>query len=205
MDFERLERAWRSNANSPSEAATAYLMEETMDTLKRRRRDFQAFTTFIGLLLAAWTAKIVFDVVTDPFPFDLSREWSALPLAALPWGAFLVMRAQHARHLRAHPDPYASMPATLRALLDENAAAQRRTRWMGCLMLVFVALIALALRQLVDVGKMTPENVFQGSLMFGGMMTVVWGVVTVEYFRKLRPEGVRLARLLQQYEEAEPA
>jgi hypothetical protein len=38
MDFDRLEQAWRSEANTPDAKAQAYLMEQLMHALKARRR-----------------------------------------------------------------------------------------------------------------------------------------------------------------------
>jgi hypothetical protein len=196
MDFERLERAWQSSANSLPEAAKTYLMEEMMETLKKRRRDFRNFTGLVGLVLALWTVKIAYDVIVDPFPFDATREWAAFPLLMLPWVALLFVRAQQKRHLAAFPDPYRSTPEMLRALIDENATALARTRWMAGITAVCVALLALMLRQLVSVGKMSEQNVLQGSILFGAIFAGIWLYYGWEYFRRLRPEGERLRRLL---------
>jgi hypothetical protein len=199
MDFERLERAWKSSANSPSEAAKTYLMEEMMETLHSRRRSFRGFIVMIGLTLTAWTGKIIYDVIVNPFPFDASREWAAFPLALLPWLALAFVARQHRRHMAAFPDPEASVPATLRALIDENASAQARTRWMAGMMVVLVALLGIMLAQLVAVGKMTPQNVFQGSVLFGAILGSIWAYYGWAYFKRLRPEGERLKRLLAEF------
>lgn len=201
MNFERLERAWRSSANSPTEAAQTYLMEEMMEALEKRRRDLRGFTRIIALVLAAWSMKIAYDVIVNPFPFDFSREWAALPLFLLPWAALFFLRLQHKRHLEAFPDPYRSTPDTLRALIDENEAAQARTRWMGWMTLACIALLALMLGQLMSVGKMTAQNVLQGSILFGAIFAGVWIYQGWHYFKKLRPEGDRLRRLLAEYQD----
>lgn len=200
MDFERLERAWRSPANAPADAACAYLLEETMDTLKRRRDGFNTFTGIIAVVLTAWTGKIVWDWFENPFPFDLAREWGALAMLALPWIGLVLVRAQFDRHLRAYPNPDASMPETLKALIDENRTARRRVQIIGGLMALGVVALAVALGQLVEVGKMTPQNVRDGCLLFGGVFAVVWGGIAVNYFTRLRPEGARLQRLLADYD-----
>lgn len=201
MDFERLERAWRSSANSPSEAAQTYLMEEIMETLNKRRRDFRGFIVIVGLTLTFWTAKVVYDIFANPFPFDVGREWAALPLGLLPWLSLLFIIRQHKRHMDAFPDPEASVPSTLRALIDENLTAQARTRWMARMTLVFIGLVAIMLGQLVSVGKMSEQNVFQGSIVFGTIIAGIWAYQVWAYFRKLRPEGERLRRLLADYQD----
>jgi hypothetical protein len=203
MDFERLERAWQSSANSLPEAAKTYLMEEMMETLKKRRREFRNFTVMVGLVLAAWTGKIAYDVMVNPFPFDATREWAAFPLLMLPWAALLFVRAQQKRHLAAYPDPYRSTPEMLRALIDENDTALARTRWMAGIMVVCIALMAVMLRQLVSVGKMTEQNVLQGSVLFGTILGGIWLYYGWQYFRKLRPEGERLRRLLADFRDGE--
>ena len=205
MDFERLERAWQSSANSLPEAAKTYLMEEMMETLKKRRREFRNFTIMVGLVLAAWTGKIAYDVIFNPFPFDATREWSAFPLLMLPWAALLFVRRQQKRHLAAFPDPYRSTPEILRALIDENDTAMARTRWRAGITAVCVALLALMLRQLLSVGKMTEQNVLQGSILFGTILGGIWLYYGWQYFRKLKPEGERLRRLLMDFEDGEEA
>ena len=199
MDFERLERAWRSPANTPAEAAAAYLVEETMQTLKDRRRQFHTLTAIAGVALALWTGRIIWDWFANPFPFDLAAEWGAVAMLVLPWIALFVARGQFARHLNAYPDPDASMPDALRALIDENRMARRRVVFMAVMMALGIAALAVALGQLVEVGKMTPQNVRDGALLFGAVFVVVWGWIGVNYFTRLKPEGERLGRLLAEY------
>lgn len=199
MDFERLERAWNGPANTPDEAASAYVLGEMMDTLKKRRQATTRFTGFIGMVLVFWAAVIVWKMSVDPFPFDVSREWAIIPLILLPWiGLFLIKRRQRL-HLTAHPDPYASAPATLRALLDENLTARRRLVITSGLMLAGIIIVAAALNQLVAVGKMTPDNVMQGSIAFGVLMAAIAAYKAWHYTRVLKPEGERLQRLLSDY------
>jgi|CXWL01.1.fsa_nt_gi ferric-dicitrate binding protein FerR (iron transport regulator) len=201
MDFERLERAWRSPANTPAQAAAAYLTEEVMDALKQRRRSFHTLTAIAGIALVLWTGKIVWDWFANPFPFDLANEWGAVAMLVLPWIALFIARAQFARHLNAYPDPEASMPQALRALIDENRMARRRVQVMAVMMGLGVAALAVALGQLVEVGKMTPDNVRDGAMLFGGVFGVIWGWIGVNYFTRLKPEGERLNRLLAEYAE----
>lgn len=202
MDFERLERAWNGPANSPSEAASAYVVDEMMHTLRTRRRATTGLLSFVGLVMVLWTLRIGYDIIIDPFPFDIAREWSVLPLFALPWLGLFVMHVQQRRHLVAHPNPYASMSSTLGALLDENLTAQRRERLSVVLIAISIILLAVALRQLVMVGKMTPTNVLQAATLFGGILGAVTIYRAWRYVRVLRPEETRLRRLLADYDSA---
>ena len=202
MDFERLERAWNSPANSPSAAASADVVEEMMHTLKKRRDEAAGLARVVGLVLVLWTLKIGYDVVFDPFPFDIRREWSVIPLFALPWIGLILVQLQLRRHRLAHPDPYGSVPATLRALLDENRPARRTFVIATSLMGLGVVGVAFALYQLMLVGKMTPANVLQASILFGAIMLSVAAYKAWQYLRVLKPETARLERLLAQYSEA---
>ena len=198
MDFARLERAWNGPANTPSAAASAYVVDEMIHTLKTRRAEM-ARVYFAGLVLIVWTAAITYRAVVRPFPFDIGREWGVLPLAALPWIGLAFLWRERRRHLLAHPDPYRSVAATLCALLDENRTAQRGCRFAWRLAPVATAGLALALAQLMQVGKMSPQNVMQASLGVAIIMTVVGGWAAWRQFRVLKPEQARLERLLAQY------
>ncbi len=201
MDFERLERVWRSNANSPNAASAGQLVEEAMGALKRKRRDFETFTGLIGLALFIWTAKVIWEGVTGQFPFDPGMEWGVFLLLVLPWIALFTVRRAYDRHLHAHPDPYASAPDTLRALMDENHTARQRVRLSGLFMGAMVGVVALVLWQLLEVGKMSSQDVMQGSLMFGGLLVAVGIGTAADYAFRLKPEGRRLQRLLREYDE----
>lgn len=202
MDFERLERAWNGPANSPNEAAGAYVADTMMQTLRRRRQATAAFTRFIGALLVLMLAVIVFRIAMKPVSFDLAREWPIAPLLALPWVGLILIRRQQKLHMTAHPDPYASVRATLRGLLGENAAARTRLRLIGGLMLAAIVVGGWMLRQLVAVGKMTPTNALQASIAIGAIVAAVGAYRAWHYLRVLNPEAKRLERLLADYSAA---
>lgn len=198
MDFEILERAWRSNANRPSDAAAAYLMEEMMQTLRKRRNDVRGIVVFAGLALIVQTGLIVHALRVQRV-MDAGREWGALLMIAVAWAALVWVGLHFRRHLLAFPDPYVSTAATLRALADENRATMQRMRFMGVAGLLFVLATALSLGQLVAVDKMTPGNVRDFSILFGGGFLAGATYGLWRYFRVLKPESMRLQRLLQEY------
>lgn len=202
MDFERLEHVWRSRSNSLDPSAVTQLTEQTMKTLKQRQHAFNVGTGLVAVVLILWTGRVVWDAFTAPFPFNPDREWAALALGVLPWIALFSVRALHDRRMKAHSDPYASLPDTLRALVDENVAARRRLWTLGAFGLAFVGLIALCLRQLVDVGKMTSEQAAQGGLLFGCVAALVVALTVLDVVFRLVPEGRRLRRLLAECEQA---
>lgn len=202
MDFERLGEVWRSKSNSLDGAAVNELTEKTMKTLKQRQNAFDVGTGVVGVVLILWTGRVFWDAFTSPFPFDAVREWGTVLLGVLPWIALFTVRTLHDRRMRAHPDPYASLPDTLRALVEENVAARRRLRLLGGFGLAFLGILALSLWQLVNVGKMTLEQVAQGGLLFSCVVALVVILAILDLVLRLVPEGRRLRRLLAEYDQA---
>lgn len=200
MDFETLEKLWRSEANDRATVAETYVLETTMKTLKQRHGAFAMGMGLIGLALLVWTGAMIYAVVAGKIA-DLSNEWGAIAMLAVSWLAFLWAQARQRRHTQAFPDAQASMPDALKALIDENRTAQARTRMMGIAFVVFAVALAVSLAQLYAVGKMEWRHVVQGSVMFGSALLLSAAIHAVRYFRRLKPEGERLQRLLAEYAE----
>lgn len=198
MDFDRLERAWRSNANRPSEAAAAYLMEEMMETLKKRRGEMRGILIFAGLALIVQTWLILHALIAQTV-MDAGQEWGAFLMLGIGWVALATVGWRFRQHLLAYPDPYSSSSETLRALLDENRSQRQRMRFMGLVAVLFVAATALTLGQLQEVGKMTAGNIRDFAIVFGGGFLLGLVYALWRYFRILKPEGARLERLLADY------
>jgi hypothetical protein len=198
MDFETLERLWRSEANDRATVAETYVLEATMKTLKQRRSAFSTGMGLIGLALLAWTGAVAYAVATGKIA-DITNEWGIVALLLVSWIAFLFAQAQQRRHMQAYPDVMTSMPEALEGLIDENRTAQARTRMMGLAFLVFAAVLTVSVWQLYSVGKMEWRHVVQGSMLFGGALLLSAAIHAFRYLRVLRPEGERLRRLRDQY------
>lgn len=198
MDFDTLERLWRSEANDRATVAETYVLEATMKTLKQRRSAFSTGMGLIGLALLAWTGAVVYAVATGKIA-DITNEWGIVALLLVSWIAFLFAQAQQKRHMQAYPDVMTSMPEALKGLIDENRTAQARTRMMGLAFLVFAAVLTVSVWQLYSVGKMEWRHVVQGSTLFCGALLLSAAIHVFRYLWVLKPEGERLRRLLGQY------
>ena len=198
MNFERLEQAWNSHANDPPRAAIAYLTEEIMDDLKKRRRRIVGLLTIGALALAAETALVVAAALDDGV-MDLGREWGALLPFGLAWVVLLILVHQFRRHLDRHPDPHLSMPATLAALIDFNRGEMSRIRIMAVAFAALSASLVVAVGQLESVGKMTAGNVRDMAIVFGLFFAGLGVYGAWRYFKVLRPEHDRLVRLRNDY------
>ena len=200
MDFDTLERLWRSEANDRVSVAEAYLLEATIKTLKYRRKAFVIGMGLIGLALMTWSSALAYAVIVGKIA-DMSREWGALALLLVSWVAFLIAIAQQRQHLNAYHERTAAMPEVLRALIDENRTGQSRVRMMGIALAVFTVVLAICQWQLYAVGKMEVRDVVQTSILFASALGLATIIQVVRYVHVLRPEGERLRRLLDQYEE----
>lgn len=198
IDFETLERAWRSGANTPSEAAQAYVTEGLEATLRRRRREARGLLVISGGLLTIWSGLILHAHFVRGL-VDFAREWSVILIFLLSWGSLGFVVWQLRQHMTRHPDPYASTWATLQALLDENLGGQRRTFVMLALQLVLAAVLTLFFRQMLEVGKMEPAHVQQMAVLFAAIFAGIDGWLLWRLVRVLRPDARRLERLLADY------
>lgn len=199
MDMEMLERAWAGAANKPEKAAGLYLIDSLMGEVSRQRRDFWLRMGLVGVALGGWSLVALYAIawrgVVDP-----AREWGALLMLAISWIVYglVVRRGWEGAAIEA-PGP--SLPGNLRALLAQNEAALRRVRIMAAAVPLFLAALALAVMQLGDVGKMSARNIRDFALLAGVGFTLATTIHAWRYYRRLKPEGQRLRRLLGQYEE----
>lgn len=200
MDFETLQQLWGGAGNRPDPQRTRQLMETMMEDLKARRRRLALFVAALALGLMAWTGIAAYGLATRPGGLNLAREGGAVLLLALSWLALAVIELWRRRHGSAHPDPYATAPATLRALADENAMARRRVKFMAVMVGLGLVAISAALVQAEAAGRMSWENVASAGLVMGLVLALVWGGILLNYVRRLRPEAGRLRELLDDYD-----
>jgi hypothetical protein len=200
MNFERLEQAWNSHANDPPRAAMAYLTEEVMADLKKRRRGLTGLLAWGAFALLAETGLVI-SAAMDEGVVELSREWGILLPFALGWIVLAIVLRHFQRHLDRHPDPHLSMPATLAALIDFNRGEMWRVRVMAGAFALLLVAIAITVVQLEAVGKMTPGNVRDMGTLFGLFLASLGVYAAWRYFRVLKPEHDRLVRLRQDYTE----
>jgi hypothetical protein len=198
MDFERLEQAWRSEANTPDAKAQAYLMEELMRTLKaRRRRELMLFMIPLAAM-TLFTAIAVRSYLTGAA--DIGAEWGAIGMLAVCWAALaavLIVGVLMRRRPAAGGSPVRD---SLAAMLASNRAARANCRIFWISLPVFIIPMLASVNQLHEVGKTTDRNMGQMLLVFGVALAASIGWNTARYFMVLKPEGKRLEGLLADYE-----
>jgi hypothetical protein len=199
MDFDRLEQAWRSEANTPDAKAQAYLMEELMHALKTRRRGELLLFAIPTAAMALFTAIAIRSALIGNT--ELGREWGAFGMLAVCWivlAAVLVVGILMRRRGKAGGSP---VRETLAAMLASNRAARANCRIFWMSLPVFMVPMLFAVDQLHEVGKATDRNSWQMLLVFGVALAASVGWNTGRYFMVLKPEGKRLESLLAEYQD----
>lgn len=198
MEFEHLEAAWNSPANTPDDKAQAYLMEEVMKTLKARRRGEVLLFAIPTIAMSIFTAIAVQAVASGRM--DPAREWGSLGMIGVCWLilAAVLVAGILLRH-RGRSDG-ASMRDTLSAMLSANRRARTNVRIFWMMLPVFLAPMAVGVTQLHEVGKATERDTWQMLFVFGVALIASVGWNTGRYFLVMKPEQRRLEGLLSEYE-----
>lgn len=198
MEFDRLEQAWRSQANIPDQQAQAYLMEQLMHALKARRRGEILLLAIPVAAMTLFTAIAGRSILIGQT--DLVREWGALAMLGVCWAvlAAVFVAGLLARRSRREGSP---VRQTLEALLAANRRARVNYRIFWMSLPVFLVPMLIAVFQLNDVGKTTDRNMWQMLLVFGVALGASVGWNALRFFKVLKPEQRRLEGLLAEYRE----
>lgn len=195
MDFERLEQAWRSEANRPTEDQQARLMEELMTTLKTRRR-----TEFL-LAAIPFTAMTVFTLIAGASVLRDGEDFAGWPGMAMLGVCWIVMIAVFWNGFRARTrDTGQPMRDTLAGLLARNQAARRNYHVFWMMAPVFLMPMWFAIERLQREGKMDSAQGTQALALCGGALLASFGWNTLRFYWVMKPEQRRLQALLSEYE-----
>lgn len=198
MEFDRLEAAWRSPANTPDDKVRAYLMDTLMRTLKARRRGEILLFVIPATAMTIFTAVMVQTIAAGRM--DVAREWGAAAMMAVCWLVLLgvFVAGVLLRHRR---DPGESAVLdTLKAMLAANRRARANMKVFWMMLPVFLVPMLVGVGQLRDVGKATERNSWQMLLVFGVALIASVGWNTARYHWVMKPEQRRLEALLNEYE-----
>jgi hypothetical protein len=207
MNFDEIEKLWRSPLNQPTAEQIERDKMKFVNDLKKKHLGQIVFCTWIFAVLAFLTGKILVHILwPDPNldRIDFSREWAVIPFLALPWIAWAYMVFQLRRHRSKHANYDRSIHASLKALLDENRMSRARNKFIAFHLAVTALVMPLIIHQIKAVGKAGNEiNVMYWivPILMGVILLSMWR----QHTRKLLPEKQRLEDLLNSYPAAEQA
>ena len=198
MEFDRLEQAWRSEANTPGAQAQAYLMEQLMHMLKARRRGEMLLALIPVAAMIFFTGVAARAILIGRI--DLAREWGALAMLGVCWAvlAAVLIAGVLAKRPRRDGSP---VRQTLEAMLAANRRARANYRIFWISLPVFILPTLIGVFQLGEVGKATDRNIWQMLLVFGVALGASVGWNALRFWRVLKPEQRRLEGLLVEYGE----
>lgn len=199
MEFEHLEAAWRSSANTPDDKAQAYLMEEVMKTLRARRRGEVLLFAVPLFAMSIFTTIAVRAAASGRM--DPAREWGSLAMIGVCW---LILAAVLAAGILLRHRRYAdrgSVRDTLSAMLAANRRARANARIFWMMLPVFLVPTLVGVTQLHEVGKATDRDAWQMLFVFGLALVSSLGWNIGRYVWVTKPEQRRLEALLAEYED----
>lgn len=198
MEFDPLQSAWRSPANTPDERAQAILMEHVMKTLKTRRHREILLMIMPMAAMTLFTGVAVRNIAVGRM--DLAQEWGSLGMLGVCWLilAAVIVAGLRLRHRGQAGD--APMREAIAALLAANRRARANVRIFWVMLPVFLIPMLVGVGQLGAVGKASDRDVWQMLLVFGVALTASAGWNTARYFWVMKPEQRRLEGLLTEYE-----
>lgn len=198
MDFDRLEQAWRSEANAPDAKAQAYLMEQLMHMLQTRRRGEILLFAIPVAAMTFFTAVAGRSILIGQT--DLSREWGALAMLGVCWAVLAAVMIAGVLAKRP-PRDGSPMRQALEAMLTANRRARTGFKIFLMSLPVFIVPTLVGVFQLGEVGKATDRNLWQMLLVFGVALGASVGWNALRFFKVLKPEQRRLEGLLAEYGE----
>lgn len=202
MNFAEIENMWRSPQNQPTAAQLEEIKMKFVNDLNKRHRGSVVFLTAVGVALAVFTGKIIFHLLW-PRPgldvVDLVREWAIIPFFALPWIGWMILVRRYRRHRSQHPNYDASIPASIRALLDENRLECARFKTVSWLQGVTLVVLPLIVFQLRAVGKAGDEILIPAFVIFPMIIIGIFAWSSFRYRRQLLPRKRELEALLASY------
>ncbi|MBU4436518.1 MAG: hypothetical protein KKC14_19110 [Alphaproteobacteria bacterium] len=192
MEFDRLEQAWRSDANAPSDETQALLKEQLMHTLKTRRRAEMLLAGIPLTTLTLFTA-VALAVVLE----RQGAGWPGIAMLAVCWvvmGAVLWNGFRHRSR-----DTGAPLRDTVAGLLAANRRARSNCHVFWAMLPVFMLPLVMAVQRLQEDGRMNTSNGWQAMALCGLALAASAGWNLLRYILVLKPEQRRLEALLADY------
>lgn len=192
MEFDRLEQAWRSDANTPTDESHALLKEQLMLTLKTRRRLEVLLTGIPATVLTLFTGMALSAGLKDE-----GAGWPGIAMLALCWTVLGVVLWNGFRH-RSH-ETGAPLRDTVAGLLAANRRARSNCHVFWAMLPVFMVPLFMAIQHLQEDGRMNTTAGWQAMAVCGLALAASAGWNLLRYILMLKPEQRRLEALLADY------
>ncbi|MCW1885549.1 hypothetical protein OKA04_12490 [Luteolibacter flavescens] len=200
MDLAELQKTWKSPLNDlPAPERTMLVTDFARRMIRRRRfRSIWLATTFLWLALAtAAAARAVVLGRTDSL-----ERWCMFALLLPPWGLAIHFLRHHLRPEAGFTSGQRSVRESVAGELGDTRTGMRRMQWIGLLQLVMIPLLALVVRHLHAVGKVSSRELMSLSVFIAIVLSVSAAGMAWRYFGCLSRRRDRLEGILRLCDEA---
>jgi hypothetical protein len=186
---------WTSPWNTPAPPERERLVRQAFDALRHAQRRRTRFLVVTAGLLLASTALVGGGLLAP------GTDAPALPtlLLAAQWGVFALVLRQWRRARTASAAPAATIRESLQGLWAECESSRRRQLAVVGLFALAAPVLAVALVQLRQAGKMAPHEAASAAVLFAVIIAFNLGAILVRRYRVVLPQRRRLEELLREY------
>ncbi len=193
MNSNELQSAWNSPRNNlPTEEQQRLAGQFSRQMIRRRR--FQSIWLTNSLVwLTIITVLAIRSAVVGK---TTSQEWGLFPLLLVPWGFALYFLRRYLKPVAPLARGEMSIVDSMRAALASNQETRSHLKLVGVLYAIMLPVLALGMRQLYVVGKVSDRELASMGLFFGVVLLGGALGIAIRYFRFLVPQQRQLDALM---------
>jgi hypothetical protein len=194
MNLNEMQNVWNSPRNNlPTEAQQSLANQFARQMIRRRRfQSLWLINTFVWLtLITVLAVRMLAIGQTTP-----GQEWGLFPLLLVPWGFAIHFLRRYLKPTVPVTRGETPIMESLRAALASNQETRSHLKLVGVLYVSMIPLLALAMRQLHAVGKVSERELVSMAVCFGAVLLVGGIGIAARYFVRLQPQQKRLTALL---------
>jgi hypothetical protein len=194
MNLNEMQNVWNSPRNNlPTEAQQSLANQFARQMIRRRRfQSLWLINTFVWLtLITVLAVRMLAIGQTTP-----GQEWGLFPLLLVPWGFAIHFLRRYLKPVLPITRGETPIVDSLRAALASNQETRSHLKLVGVLYVIMIPLLALAMRQLHAVGKVSERELVSMAVFFGAVLLVGGIGIAARYFIRLQPQQKRLTELL---------
>jgi hypothetical protein len=194
MNLNEMQNVWNSPRNNlPTEAQQSLANQFARQMIRRRRfQSLWLINTFVWLTLITVLAVRML-AIGQTMP---GQEWGLFPLLLVPWGFAIHFLRRYLKPVLPITRGETPIVDSLRAALASNQETRSHLKLVGVLYVIMIPLLALVMRQLHAVGKVSERELVSMAVFFGAVLLVGGIGIAARYFIRLQPQQKRLTALL---------
>jgi hypothetical protein len=194
MNLNEMQNVWSSPRNNlPTEAHQRVADQFARQMIRRRRfQSIWLIQTFAALTVV--TVLALWNITGGNV--QSTQEWFLFPLMLVPWGFAIHFLRRYLKPVAPATRGETPIVDSLRTALASNQETRSHLKLVGVLYVIMIPLLALAMRQLHAVGKVSERELTSMAIFFGAVLLIGGIGIAARYFVRLQPQQKRLNALL---------